>query len=461
MPGMSSDTRPWIPLDRSISPTTAATNLYNALAKTAPHTVNLGQGRETTEFAFANRKIQEHKAKGQEKELDSKYQGPHELLRARAAEWFAGIMGIDAKPDTTFPVSLLGRKVLDTALVVLKSQARHPAKSAVLIPDTSWPMVPDLLRDHGIKGVTYAMERGRYADNILAALEGAQAQKANVVAIYINSPHNPTGQILTRADFEEIFSRLDAINAQRRRQCRPPIAILCDNPYFHACAQAKDTGRLDAGMEPFQKRETPWIVAFSFSKAFGSATPGFSAAVCSDDLKAAVSARMMRESTAISYDKRFYDAMADALQMGHAPLALAHFSNVRKKYIVNRATLETIGLPVVDGDPGMTALVKLHPSEYCGAQVRQHDGSPMTIEDLNDVIEYAANKHGIVAVNNGVDPQTGEWLLRLAAAEKPERYAQGVVNLKAALDELRAARPNPAPPSHGPGNATPENAPRA
>ena len=45
----------WIPLDRDASPTTASTNLYNALVAAGAKPVNLGQGREIVELALLQR----------------------------------------------------------------------------------------------------------------------------------------------------------------------------------------------------------------------------------------------------------------------------------------------------------------------------------------------------------------------------------------------------------------------
>jgi hypothetical protein len=54
------------------------------------------------------------------------------------------------------------------------------------------------------------------------------------------------------------------------------------------------------------------------------------------------------------------------------------------------------------------------------------------------VIEYLANRHGVITVNNGIDP-AGRALLRLAAAEEPANYQRGIERLAAGLGEMRAA----------------------
>jgi hypothetical protein len=93
---------------------------------------------------------------------------------------------------------------------------------------------------------------------------------------------------------------------------------------------------------------------------------------------------------------------------------------------------------VVDGDPGMTALVTIDPQDFEGRLLPRRDGDHFPIDDLNDAIEYLANRHGVITVNNGID-SNGRALLRLAAAEEPANYSKGIERLAAGFGEMREA----------------------
>ena len=93
---------------------------------------------------------------------------------------------------------------------------------------------------------------------------------------------------------------------------------------------------------------------------------------------------------------------------------------------------------VVDGDPGMTALVTIDPQDFEGRLLPGRGDELFPIHDLNDAIEYLANRHGVITVNNGMD-SAGRALLRLAAAEEPANYAKGIAQLAAGFSEMREA----------------------
>lgn len=62
------------------------------------------------------------------------------------------------------------------------------------------------------------------------------------------------------------------------------------------------------------------------------------------------------------------------------------------------------------------------------------------IKDTNDLVEWLANRHGVITVNND-DPsqRSDKILLRLAAAVSPDHYAVAVNSLITAFDEIKNA----------------------
>jgi aspartate/methionine/tyrosine aminotransferase len=432
----------WIPLDRDISPTTASTNLYNGLVAAGAKPINLGQGREIVELPLLQKltiEAFEQAIKGG-KLLHSKYGVPSVELNSASAAWLQRIMNVDTTKDTTFTLENQGRGGLYAALHLLAGLAGFRKDGLIVVPDTSWPMVCDQLGDFQLKPALYSMARGRYADEIRAQLD---AQGDAVIGVYVNSPHNPTGTLLTGADFERIFAVLNETNAgaalERRGGRR--IGLIMDNPYPHAAPEIMRGGQrgLDTGLDSFrQDQATPWIMPVSASKFFGTAEPGFTMIATHAAYAKPLAARLMR-SVGIGFFSPYFRALTKTLDTANDTTVLDHFAQLRAKYAANRATLESaLGAAVVDGDAGMTALVTIDPQDYEGRLLRRDDGRDFPIDDLNDVIEYLANRHGVITVNNGINP-AGRVLLRLAAAEEPANYRKGIERLAAGLSEMRAA----------------------
>jgi len=432
----------WIPLDRDASPTTASTNLYNALVAAGAKPVNLGQGREIVELPLLQKltiEAFEQAIKGG-RLINSKYGTPSAELNAASAAWLKRIMNVDTSKDTTFTIENQGRGGLYAAFHLMASLAGFRNDGRVVVPDTSWPMVSDQLNDFQLKPALYTMARGRYADNIRAQLE---AHGDAVVGVYVNSPHNPTGTLLARADFEQIFAVLNAANspAALERRGGRKIGLVMDNPYPHAAPEITRAGQrgLDTGLDSFrQDQATPWIMPVSASKFFGTAEPGFTMIATHAAYAKPLAARLMR-SVGIGFFSPYFRALAATLQAANDTTVLDHFAKLRAKYIANRSSLKTaLGPAVVDGDPGMTALVTIDPQDFEGRLLAGRGDELFPIDDLNDAIEYLANRHGVITVNNGLDT-AGRALLRLAAAEEPANYKDGIERLAAGFGEMRQA----------------------
>ena len=432
----------WIALDRDASPTTASTNLYNALVAAGAKPVNLGQGREIVELPLLQKltiEAFEQAIKGG-KLVNSKYGSPSAELNAASAAWLKRIMNVDTSKDTTFTIENQGRGGLYAAFHLMASGAGFRKDGRVIVPETSWPMVSDQLNDFQLKPAFYPMARGRYADHIRTQLE---AHGDAVVGVYVNSPHNPTGTLLTRADFEAIFAVLNAANsgAALERRGGRRIGLVMDNPYPHAAPEIMRGGQrgLDTGLDSFrQDQATPWFMPVSASKFFGTAEPGFTMIATHAAYAKPLAARLMR-SVGIGFFSPYFRALTTTLQPANDSVVLDHFAKLRAKYIANRGALKSaLDAAVVDGDPGMTALVTIDPGDFEGRLLPGRGDELFPIDDLNDAIEYLANRHGVITVNNGMD-SAGRALLRLAAAEEPANYKTGIERLAAGFGEMRKA----------------------
>jgi len=367
------------------------------------------------------------------------------------ASWISRIFAVVSTKASTFATATNGRAVLNTCFSMIKEFAGNTQNGVVLVPDTSWPMIRSQLKHNGLKPAFYNMERGSYADNIRAQLEAQEAAGNSVAGVYVNSPHNPTGQILTTKDFHEIFAVLNEYNSPERAEKRGyKIGLIMDNPYPHACKETVRQGQrgLDVGLESFtHDQPTPWVMPVSFSKIV-AARPGFTITASHPYYAANLRDRLM-ETFATAYNPPLFRAMNTVMSPSSDGIVLDYFAELREqKYAQNSiAAHNALGDRVVDGDPGMIILAEFDPEKYIGKIVYKHDGSPFLIEDANDFLEYAGNMGGAVAVNNS--DGNGPWMVRYAAAELPAQFSAGIQAFMASatvIEDTPKAEPNPATP---------------
>ena len=405
----------YVALKRELSPTAAAVQFFNAI----PSAINLGQGREVDDPEGKIGDLLKADLK-----TSCKYNsapGGEMALRESAAEWVKRFIGIPATAQTTFLIQQLGREGLGHAMKV--AALKNDPDSITILPDTRWPMVDEKLQDERLSAQEYKVQRTGMADEIEGLIKNADK---TVASVYFNFPHNPTGMFITESENKKIMAVLDAANDKDAH-----IVRIDDIPYFGGCDQQDSIPYLKVGYEGVltEESKTPWTAIFSFSKAFGTANPGFTIMVVHPSLAADVSKRLTR-TTGLAYVPQFFEHMAEIFKPENDKEVLAHFAALNKKYKTNRAALEkALGNMVLEGDPGMTSLIEV-PEELFGRAVECSDGQVRTMTDLNDIIEFLGNE-GVITVNNG------GRLLRLAQAAHPDQFVEGINRLKAAMDKIR------------------------
>jgi len=252
----------------------------------------------------------------------------------------------------------------------------------------------------------------------------------DVAAVYFNFPHDPTGMHNTFDENKKIMDVMEAANTAGRN-----IVRIDDIPYFGGCDQREGSAQpyLQVGYKDVLTADskTLWAAVFRFSKAFGTANPGFTRMVTHPENAGEGSKRVTR-STGLAYVPEFFEHLAEILKEENDAEVRAHFAALNVKYKQNRKSLEEMfGDMVIDGDPGMTSLIAV-PDEAFGRDVVCADGQTRTMADLNDIIEYLGNM-GVVTVNNGGN------LLRLAQAVHAEKFVEGITRLKTALDTIQSS----------------------
>ena len=401
-------------LKRELSPTSAATQFFNAI----PTAVNMGQGREVDD------------PKGKIGDLlkaplttSSKYSvtpGGSMELREAAGAWMSRFMGLPADAENTFVIQELGREGLGYGFKI-GALDNEPGASAI-VPDTRWPMIDEKLADERLGKLEYHVQRDGMADLIGGLIDGASK---DVAACYLNFPHNPTGMHISVEENKKIMDVLDKANEGGRK-----IIRIDDIPYFGGCPQNDSAPYLQTGYDGVLSREskTKWMAVMSFSKAFGTASPGLTVMVVHPDMAKDIYMRLYR-ACGLAFVPAFFDNVAQIFAPENDQEVLKHFAWFHEKYSTNRQVMvDTFGDMVLEGDAGMTSLIRV-PADVFGKAVTCSDGEVRTMNDLNDIIEFLGNE-GVITVNNGKD------LLRIAQAAHPDKFKEGVERLKAALDKI-------------------------
>jgi len=279
----------------------------------------------------------------------------------------------------------------------------------------------------------YTMAQDNFPGVITQALE--QDKDGNILAVYVNSPDNPTGIQRKAAEIKALMDALEQINTTRNANNQPLVRIIFDTPYFMACEQrgSDAVSLLDAGFDNVLDNDallTPWFVDISFSKAYGFATPGLHT-VITHPKYAKNFGDVVNTVYGNGIEIAFAEKVIRILGAENDAEALAHFAMLKNKYTQNKATLaQSFEEYLVAGDPNMTCLMAL-PQDFFGRKVQGKVVNKIySINDMNDFLEYCGWEKNVVFVNNG------GVLARIAMAMKPENFVAGVKLFREAFDEV-------------------------
>ena len=426
-------------LDRSLGPTPGATQFYRQLnaycTANGTKAYNFGQGAEIDQPGGTIAQILAEKT-ATPTSPTYPVNGGSDAVREAMAAWAKRMFAINATKANTLVFGSQGRASLDTLFKITAHEARlkNITEPAVLIGTTHWPMLDQHARMLGLSLRGYEMAQGNFPGVILDAL--AQDTTGKVLAVYVNSPDNPTGIQRKGVEVKALIDGLEKVNTARQATNQALVRIIFDTPYFMACEQRGNDAPslLDAGFDNVLDNETlltPWFVDISFSKAYGFATPGLHT-VISHPNYAKGFADVVNTVYGNGLEIAFAEKVTRILAAENDSEALAHFAMLKTKYTVNKDTLaQSFGEYLVAGDPNMTCLMAL-PSDFFGRKV-QGKVAAYTINDMNDFLEYCGTEKHVVFVNNG------GHLARIAMAMKPENFKEGVKLFREAFDEVYQA----------------------
>ncbi len=137
------------------------------------------------------------------------------LLRTRVAEKFAATQGVRFDPQTEVTItSGATQAILSTIMAVVR-----PGDEVILLEPAFDSYIPNIELTGGVP-VPVALEPGDFRPDF-AAIEAALSPRTRLVIV--NTPHNPSGRIWRRADWE----RLADVLAGRE------VFVLSDEVYEH------------------------------------------------------------------------------------------------------------------------------------------------------------------------------------------------------------------------------------
>ncbi len=467
-----------VELDRSKSATAGAVGLNDGLIAAGRTVYNLGQGREQQDvpldiqaaygFAFVSYVVKYIRNMvpdflsrgadillGEEKftpfPVSTKYNSDHggdKEVRTVAAGWLNRFFGLEGDAGNTFVFQQLGRAVLKEAAstfrkVNCKADANDMVRRPlVLLPDSMWPMLSETMAD--FTPVEYDVNEDDQCDNMIEALFTAlEPDPSREVLFYLNFPHNPTGRTMTPDELDRFITAIEKENEQRKSFGWAPITLALDTPYFHANPEAANDNDslLQLGYERLKRNgSVPYFMIASGSKAFGTATPGLSFASLHDSLVKPFTAGITA-SIGGAYVPAFFEGVKKAFSKQYDASWLGHFRSIRTKYEQNRSYLvdafkSVAGASIAHGNPGMTSLIELDEETFLNRQVT---GKLKTwdIRTVNDLVEYLANEHSVVVVNNS--SAKGSFLRVAQATTLDKGFRNGVDGLVAGLNTVAPA----------------------
>jgi aspartate aminotransferase len=243
-------------------------------------------------------------------------------------------------------------------------------------------------------------------------------------AIFLNSPHNPTGGVATRADLAQIAEVVRGTD----------LVVFSDEPYCHMVWGGKHASIM---AEPGMLEHT--VAAYTFSKSYSMSGWRIGFAVAAPEVVEAIGKLI---NTCASCTPPFVQRAAQA--------ALEHDTAARDEYMERfRRKVERLcaGLERVDGfrvrPPAGTFYVFPDVRAVCNRLRITSHGLAMYL------LEGADERFGVACLGGECFGEAGRGFLRFSCAEPDERIDQAVEFLPRALDRRdRVSRYLEANPQH-------------
>jgi aspartate aminotransferase len=141
-------------------------------------------------------------------------------LREAAARYMGGMRGLDIRPEQV----VVGAGAKPFIAYAILATTDYGTGDEVIYPNPGFPIYESQIRAHGAVPVPLHLREARNFAFDPADLEAKLTPRTKL--LILNSPHNPTGGILTRRDLEDIAAIL-------RRH--PDVWVYADEIYSRLC----------------------------------------------------------------------------------------------------------------------------------------------------------------------------------------------------------------------------------
>jgi methionine transaminase len=302
-------------------------------------------------------------------------------LREALAEKAAYLYGANINPDTEITVTPGGTYALYTALTTVL----QPSDEVIVFEPAYDSYIP-AIELNGAKAVTIALQFPDYSIN-WPEVKNKVTERTR--AIMINSPHNPTGSVLSAADIEALHELVKDTN----------IIIISDEVYEHLIFEGKAHESILKYPELLQRS----FVCFSFGKVYHCTGWKLGYCIAPDYLMKEF--RKIHQFNCFTCDTPKQVALATFLQQRDNYLGLGSFLQQKRDYFGQRM-----------------AATKLKPLPSYGSyfQLYSYEG----LSDLNekDFAIWLTKEHGVTTIPVAAfySKPVNNQVLRFCFAKKEE-----------------------------------------
>ncbi len=267
--------------------------------------------------------------------------------------------------------------------------------------------LPNILR-RGARPVFSALKQSHGFRPELAEIEKFLKTDKSPRAILLNSPHNPTGGVMTEQDCREISDLLRGTN----------VAVFSDEPYCHMVWNGKHHSPL---AQPGMLEQS--VACYTFSKSYSMSGWRLGFAVAGAEIADAISKMI---NTTLSCTPPLVQLAGRAALERDASERDGQMLKFRKK-----VELLTAGLNQLDGfkslDPTGTFYVFPNVASICNRLGITSHGLALYL------LEGADDKFGVACLGGECFGEAGAGFLRFSCAEPDERLQQALAFLPKAI----------------------------